>query len=234
MRPEPMSRLQGAQLGPAIKLQIRTSPWPAQTNKASSDRISRDDGRILSVIHAGLPSPKTKLGHDRLAEELRDMIGSAKAESARAASPGKLVAISSAAKPRSELANLLAVSSQPTGRDMVLDESAHRPSSAIAIRNSVNWRIKGARAPRQKLLSVRRPPGTGIGTMTATALAGGLRGHSGRLDSLITPKIHGRAATQTQNGLGDALMQNVASTLLMSLIPVARSAVSNIMGEIRH
>ena len=83
--------------------------------------ISRDDGQFLSVAMQ-VAAHEAKLGHRKLAEELREMIDAAKARVGQDAS-GKLVAIGSAAKPRSELASLLTVS-HPANRlgDMVLDD----------------------------------------------------------------------------------------------------------------
>ena len=70
--------------------------------------ISRDDGQFLSVAMQ-VAAHEAKLGHVKLAEELRDLIDAAKARVSQDPS-GKLVAIGSAAKPKSELANLLTVS----------------------------------------------------------------------------------------------------------------------------
>jgi hypothetical protein len=85
--------------------------------------ISRDDGHFLSVAMQ-VAAHEAKLGHGKLAEELREMIDAAKSRIGQDAT-GKLVAIGSAAKPRGELANLLTVS-HPANRmvDMVLDEVA--------------------------------------------------------------------------------------------------------------
>ena len=85
--------------------------------------ISRDDGHFLSVAMQ-VAAHEAKLGHGKLAEELRLMIDAAKSRIGQD-STGKLVAIGSAAKPRGELANLLTVS-HPASRfgDMVLDDVA--------------------------------------------------------------------------------------------------------------
>ena len=66
--------------------------------------VSRDDSHFYSVAMQ-VAAHEAKLGHGKLAEELRDMIDAAKARIGQDAS-GKLVAIGSAAKPRGELANL--------------------------------------------------------------------------------------------------------------------------------
>ena len=79
--------------------------------------INRDDGQFYSVAMQ-VAAHEAKVGHGKLAEELRDMIDAAKSRGL-SAEPGKLVPL---AKPRGELANLLHVS-HPKSRlvDMVLD-----------------------------------------------------------------------------------------------------------------
>jgi len=157
--------------------------------------ISRDDGQFLSVAMQ-VAAHEAKLGHAKLAEELRDMIDAAKARVGQDAS-GKLVAIGSAAKPRGELANLLAVSN-PASRlgDMVLDEVASAQLQRVIKEQRQLVRIKEhGLTPRRKLLLVG-PPGTGK-TMTASALAGelGIPLFLVRLDSLIT-KFMGETASK--------------------------------------
>ncbi|MBV8658249.1 MAG: ATPase, partial [Burkholderiales bacterium] len=85
--------------------------------------ISRDDGQFFSVAMQ-VAAHEAKVGHGKLAEELRDMIDSAKARIGTDTA-GKLVPIASAAKARGELASLLHVS-HPSARlaDMVLDDLA--------------------------------------------------------------------------------------------------------------
>ena len=157
--------------------------------------ISRDDGQFLSVAMQ-VAAHEAKLGHGKLAEELRGMIDAAKARVGQDAS-GKLVAIGSAAKPRGELANLLTVS-HPANRlgEMVLDEIASNQLQRVLKEQRQLARIKEhGLAPRRKLLLVG-PPGTGK-TMTASALAGelGIPLFLVRLDSLIT-KFMGETASK--------------------------------------
>lgn len=155
--------------------------------------ISRDDGHFLSVAMQ-VAAHEAKLGHGKLAEELRLMLDAAKSRLGQDAS-GKLVAIGSAAKPRGELANLLTVS-HPANRlaDMVLDDlaSSHLQRVVKEQRQLARIREHGL-SPRRKLLLVG-PPGTGK-TMTAAALAGelGIPLFLVRLDSLIT-KFMGETA----------------------------------------
>ena len=161
--------------------------------------ISRDDGQFLSVAMQ-VAAHEAKLGHGKLAEELRDMIDAAKTRLGQDKS-GKVVpiagALNSAAKPRGELASLLSVS-YPAIRlgDMVLDEVASKQLDRIIKEQRLGARIREhGLSPRRKLLLVG-PPGTGK-TMTAAALAGelGIPLFSVRLDSLIT-KFMGETATK--------------------------------------
>lgn len=161
--------------------------------------ISRDDGHFYSVAMQ-VAAHEAKLGHGKLAEELRDLIDAAKTRLGRDTS-GKLVSIAgtlnSATKAKGELSGLLTVT-QPANRlgDMVLDDLAARQLARIIKEQRLLARIKEhGLSPRRKLLLVG-PPGTGK-TMTASALAGelGLPLFAVRLDSLIT-KFMGETAAK--------------------------------------
>ena len=157
--------------------------------------INRDDGHFFSVAMQ-VAAHEAKLGHGKLAEELRDLIDAAKVRVGQGSS-GKLVAIGSATKPRGELANLLTVT-YPASRliDMVLDDIAANQLQRIIKEQRLLARIKEhGLSPRRKLLLVG-PPGTGK-TMTASALAGelGIPLFLVRLDSLIT-KFMGETAAK--------------------------------------
>ncbi|MET4676873.1 MULTISPECIES: AAA family ATPase [unclassified Luteibacter] len=155
--------------------------------------IERDDRHFYSVAMQ-VAAREAKVGHGKLAEELRDMIDAAKARVAPDQSAGKLVPL---ARPRGELANLLTVS-YPKNRfaDMVLDADMVLQLGRIMKEQRHHSRIREhGLSPRRKLLLVG-PPGTGK-TMTASVLAGelGIPLFSVRLDALIT-KFMGETASK--------------------------------------
>jgi SpoVK/Ycf46/Vps4 family AAA+-type ATPase len=157
--------------------------------------ISRDDGHFYSVAMQ-VAAHEAKLGHGKLAEELRILIDAAKARIQQDSS-GKLVAIGSATKVPGELANLLTVT-YPANRlvDMVLDDIAISQLQRIIKEQRSLAQIKEhGLSPRRKLLLVG-PPGSGK-TMTASVLAGelGIPLFLVRLDSLIT-KFMGETASK--------------------------------------
>ncbi len=155
--------------------------------------IERDDRHFYSVAMQ-VAAREAKVGHGKLAEELRDMIDAAKARVSPDDAAGKLVPL---ARPRGELANLLTVS-YPKNRlaDMVLDAEVAEQLGRIMKEQKHHARIREhGLSPRRKLLMVG-PPGTGK-TMTASVLAGelGIPLFAVRLDALIT-KFMGETAAK--------------------------------------
>lgn len=155
--------------------------------------INRDDRQFYSVAMQ-VAAHEAKMGHGKLAIELRDMIDAAKAHAASDEQQHKLVPL---ARPRGELASLLSVT-YPKNRlaDMVLDDQATEQLQRIMKEQRMFARIREhGLSPRRKLLLVG-PPGTGK-TMTASALAGelGIPLFLVRLDALIT-KFMGETAAK--------------------------------------
>lgn len=154
--------------------------------------LEGDDARFYSVAMQ-VAAHEAKLGHGKLAEELRGLIDQAKARR-MTTQVSNTVPIS---KPRGELANLLTVS-YPKLRlaDMVLHAELEQQLERIILeqRHAAEILSQGLQ-PRRKLLLVG-PPGTGK-TMTAAVLAGelGLPLFEVRLDGLIT-KFMGETAAK--------------------------------------
>ena len=148
-----------------------------------------DDDRFFSVAMQ-VAAHEAKLGHGKLAQELRAMIDDAKGR--RGA--GSPVPIS---RPRGELANLLE-DSYPKARlgEMILGkELSEQIQRVIREQRHAGRILEHGLAPRRKLLLVG-PPGTGK-TLTASVLAGelGLPLLQVRLDGLIT-KFMGETAAK--------------------------------------
>lgn len=151
-----------------------------------------DDERFYTVAMQ-VAAHEARLGHGRVAEELRALVDAAKRHrGAKAAVP--------ISKPRGELADLLSVS-YPHARlaDMVLDDTLDgQLKRVIREQRHAGRLLENGLAPRRKLL-LFGPPGTGK-TMTASVLAGelGLPLLQVRLDGLITRYMGETAAKLRQ------------------------------------
>ncbi len=156
-----------------------------------------DDERFYSIAMQ-LAAHEAKIGHGKLAEELRDMIDRAKERRAfPQKNAGKAVPIG---RPRGELAGLLTVS-YPKNRmtEMVLNSSLDcQLKRIIREQRQASQILEHGLSPRRKLL-LMGPPGTGK-TMTAAVLAGelGLPLFQVRLDGLITKYMGETAAKLRQ------------------------------------
>jgi SpoVK/Ycf46/Vps4 family AAA+-type ATPase len=154
--------------------------------------LEGDDQRFFSVVMQ-VAAHEAKLGHGKLAEELRALIDEAK----RRRGSSKPVPIS---RPRGELAGLLTVS-YPKARlgDLVLDSGLEQELQRVILEQRHAARILAhGLSPRRKLLFVGSP-GTGK-TLTASVLAGelGIPLFLVRLDGLITKYMGETAAKLRQ------------------------------------
>lgn len=193
--------------------------------------IDRDDRQFYSVAMQ-VAAHEAKVGHGKLAEELRDMIDAAKAHAASEEQRSKLIPL---ARPRGEMAGLLGVT-YPKSRltDMVLDAQASEQLRRIMKEQRLFARIREhGLSPRRKLLLVG-PPGTGK-TMTASALAGelGVPLFLVRLDALIT-KFMGETAAKLRQVFDN--ISDVRGVYFFDEFDAIGSqrGLSNDVGEIRR
>lgn len=192
--------------------------------------LEGDDARFYSVAMQ-VAAHEAKLGHGKLAEELRDLIDQAKARR-MTTQASNTVPIS---KPRGELASLLTVS-YPKSRlaDMVLHAELEQQLERIILeqRHAAEILSQGLQ-PRRKLLLVG-PPGTGK-TMTAAVLAGelGLPLFEVRLDGLIT-KFMGETADKLRQ-VFDSTQQTRGVYFFDEFDAIgSQRGLSNDVGEVRR
>ncbi|MCZ8318884.1 MAG: ATP-binding protein [Silanimonas sp.] len=193
--------------------------------------IDRDDRQFYSVAMQ-VAAHEAKLGHGRLAEDLRDMIDTARSRAADGERSGKLVPL---ARPRGELASLLTVA-YPKSRllDMVLDPQVGSQIERILKEQRLLSRIREhGLSPRRKLLLVG-PPGTGK-TMTASVLAAelGVPLFTVRFDALIT-KFMGETAAKLRQ-IFDALAEVRGVYFFDEFDAIgSQRGLANDVGEIRR
>jgi SpoVK/Ycf46/Vps4 family AAA+-type ATPase len=132
--------------------------------------VQGDETEFLSVAME-VAAREARLGHARVAEQIRDLVDRARSRGSQIEKRGGSVIV---LQPKGEIANLLSVQ-QPTIRlaSMVLPEALEKRlrRTLLEQRQQTKLRRHNLRA-RRKLLFIG-PPGTGK-TMTAAALAGEL------------------------------------------------------------
>ena len=191
--------------------------------------IDGDESQFYSVAMQ-LAAHEARLGHGKLARELRNLIDKAKA--LKSTETGQPVPL---AKPRGELSGLLSVSYPKLKlTDMVLSRSVgNRLTRLIKEHTNVRKIRSHGLAPRKKLLLIG-PPGTGK-TLTASVLAGelGLPLFVVRLDSLMT-KFMGETAAKLRL-IFDAIQQSRGVYLFDEFDSIgSQRGLTNDVGEIRR
>lgn len=189
--------------------------------------VEGDDDRFFAVAMQ-VAAHEARLGHGKLAEELRAMVDAAKGQvgTARPVPIGR---------PRGELANLLEAS-YPKARlsEMILsDVLAEQIRRVIREQRQAGRILAIGLAPRRKLLLIG-PPGTGK-TLTATVLAGELRLplFQVRLDGLIT-KFMGETAAKLRQ-IFDATSRNRGIYFFDEFDAIgSQRGLANDVGEIRR
>lgn len=145
---------------------------------------NRDDERFYTIA-LQVAAAEARQGHEKLAQEIRELVEHAKRKAGERKAGAKVLSLS---EPRGEVAELLEpVASDLTIRDLVLAPPlADRIERILREQQNLSRLKENNLRPRQRLLFTG-PPGCGK-TMTASALASelGLALFVVRLDSLIS------------------------------------------------
>ena len=189
--------------------------------------LEGDNDRFISVAMQ-VAAHEARLGHGRLATDLRDIIDQAKSRRG-AGSPVPI------GRPRGELANLLEASYPKTRLgDMILGETlADRINRVIREQRHAGRILDHGLSPRRKILLVG-PPGTGK-TLTASVLAGelGIPLLQVRLDGLIT-RFMGETAAKLRQ-IFDATGQTRGVYFFDEFDSIgSERGITNDVGEIRR
>ena len=189
--------------------------------------LEGDADRFFSVAMQ-VAAHEAKLGHGKLAQELRTMIDEAKGRRGI----GSVVPIG---RPQGELANLLEASYPKTRlAEMILGGAlAHQMQRIIREQRHAGRIVEHGLSPRRKLLLIG-PPGTGK-TLTGTVLAGelGLPLFQVRLDGLIT-KYMGETAAKLRQ-IFDATSRTRGIYFFDEFDAIgSQRGLSNDVGEIRR
>jgi SpoVK/Ycf46/Vps4 family AAA+-type ATPase len=204
-------------------------PSADQVKALISSLTEGDESHFFSVAMQ-IAAHEARLGHGKLAEEIRALIDKAKA---RVAPPSKQPI--PLARPRGEVAELLSVS-YPNAhlQDLVLGAPTKKKLDRVIREQRAIYVIRNnGLAPRRKLLLIG-PPGTGK-TLTASALAGelGLPLFVVRLDGLIT-KFMGETAAKLRL-IFEALNQTRGVYLFDEFDSIGSArGLANDVGEIRR
>lgn len=188
-----------------------------------------DDAQFHSVAMQ-IAAGEARIGHGKLAEELRDLIDKAKVR-VPAVGPSPIPL----ARPRGDVADLL-TASYPTVRltDLILAPTTRKFLDRVICEHKTIGEIRAhGLAPRKKLLLLG-PPGTGK-TMTASAIAGelSLPLFVVRLDRLIT-RFMGETAAKLRL-VFDAIAQTRAVYLFDEFDSIgSERGLANDVGEIRR
>lgn len=206
-------------------------PTAEQLKSLIESHIEGDNNHFLAVAMQ-VAASEAKLGHSKVAQEIRELIDEAKSRRGARDLSRQAVVL---AQPKGEMSNLLSVS-YPTLRlsDMVLKTDVYERLTRLIKEHRQITKIRAhGLSPRKKLLLIG-PPGTGK-TMSAAVLAGelGLPLLVVRLDSLIT-KYMGETAAKLRL-IFDAIAQTRGVYLFDEFDSIgSQRGMGNDVGEIRR